>query len=69
MTPPRTITQEEFSARFKARMVNVAGEKFDDGESIPDYAEEVAPAYYTDDYMLDCSPEDCADVDMEYWGE
>ena len=42
------MTKEEFCERFKARMLAVAGEKFDDGESVADYADETAPTYWDD---------------------
>ena len=60
---------EEFCARFKARMLERAGEQFDDGESIADYAEATAPTYFEIDEWRDEGPEDCADADMSYWGE
>ncbi len=46
-------------------MIEIAGEKFDDGESIADYADETAPSYYKDGE----SPEECAEADISYWGE
>ncbi len=57
----------EFCARFKARMLDRAGPKFDDGESIADYADETSPSYWED--CFDETPEGCADADMSYWGE
>lgn len=71
MTNPTTaeITREEFCARFKARMLAVAGTTFDDGGSIADYADEIAPTYFETDWQRVEGPEACADSDMSYWGE
>lgn len=63
------ITQEEFCARFKARMLDRAGPAFDDGDSIADYADMTAPTYFEDEMQRADGPEDCADADMSYWGE
>ena len=63
------LPREEFRARFKARMLEVAGETFDDGESIAAYADEVSDSYFEDQHMLDESPEDCAESDISYWGD
>ena len=46
-----------------------AGDTFDDGESIAEYADETAPAYWDDPTCADESPEACAAADMDYWGE
>lgn len=64
------ITREEFCARFKAHMLKYGGTTFDDGSSIADYADEVAPTYFEDDdWLRKQGPEACADADMSYWGE
>lgn len=63
------MSKEEFCARFKARMLDRAGTHFDDGESIADYAEEIAPTYYETDWQRRMGPEECADADISYWGE
>lgn len=65
------IGKEEFCARFKARMLARVGPPytFDDGESIADYADEIAPTYWEEDWQRSMGPEDCADADMSYWGE
>lgn len=63
------LGREEFCTRFKAQILAVAGEKFDDGESIADYADETAPTYYETDWQRGLGPEECADADMSYWGE
>lgn len=60
---------DEFVQRFKARMLSVAGTKFDDGESIADYADETAPTYWEEKGQREDGPEECADSDMSYWGE
>ena len=63
------MTKEEFCERFKARMLAVAGEKFDDGESVADYADETAPTYWDDPDQRAEGPEECAVADISYWGE
>jgi hypothetical protein len=64
-----TLTKEEFVARFKVRMLAVAGEKFDDGTSIAEYADETGPSYFDDPDQRAEGPEECADADISYWGE
>lgn len=68
-TQPDSMTKDEFCARFKARMIARAGEAFDDGESIADYADDTAPTYWETDWQRKLGPEECADADMSYWGE
>lgn len=65
------ISKEEFCARFKAHMLKLRGEKFDDGTSIAEYADEVAPTYLEDlpETGSDETPEECAETDMSYWGQ
>ncbi len=65
------ITKDQFVDRFVAHMLKSGGPRFDDGESIEDYAREVAPSYYEGQHCDDSgeSPEECADTDMSYWGE
>ena len=62
------ISKEEFCARFKAYMLR-AGEIFDDGSSIAEYADDIALAYWEDTSLADESPEACAAADMDYWEE
>lgn len=65
-----TITKEEFCQRFVAHMVKMAGfEKFDDGESVRDYAEATAPTYWDEPDQRKDGPEECAEVDISYWGD
>ncbi|MGY3527310.1 hypothetical protein [Bradyrhizobium sp. USDA 4452] len=61
------ILKEEFCARFKARMLETIGEKFDDGSSVAEYADETAPSYWEDANQRNEGPEECADADMSYW--
>jgi hypothetical protein len=61
------MTKEEFCVRFKAEMLRVAGPTFDDGESIGDYADEAAPAYFDQDWQREEGPEECARTDIAYW--
>lgn len=63
------MTKLEFCSRFKARMLAAAGPVFDDGDSIADYADEVAPTYWEQIWQREEGPEACADADMSYWGE
>jgi hypothetical protein len=65
----RELSQEEFCARFKAYMLKTAGDKFDDGESIAEYADDTAPSYYEDRLDHGETPEECAAADISYWGE
>lgn len=70
MTTETLLSKEDFSIRFKAFLIEKAGEKFDDGESIADYADETAPTYFDQQYQEDGgSPEAWAAEDMSYWGE
>jgi hypothetical protein len=63
------LTQEAWCKRFVTRMVDRAGDYFDDGESILDYARETAPTYWEEESQRADGPEACADADMSYWGE
>lgn len=69
MTEPVDICINEFRDRFKARMLERAGTRFDDGESIADYADEIADTYFETDWQRALGPEECADADMSYWGD
>lgn len=60
---------QTFVNRFKARMLGVAGPNFDDGSSIAEYADEIAPSYFGTEWQREMGPEECADADMSYWGE
>jgi len=68
MTTGTLLSKEEFCARFKAHMLK-AGEKFDDGSSIAEYADDTAPTYWEEQHRDGSSPEECAESDMSYWGE
>lgn len=61
--------KDEFCRQFVEYMVKRGGETFDDGTSIREYAEEVAPAYWGDLDLRHEGPEAAADADMSYWGE
>ena len=65
----RLLPCDEFVTRFKARMIQIAGEQFDDGSSIAEYADEVGPTYWDDKDQREDGPECCADTDVSYWGE
>lgn len=63
------ITKEEFCRRFKVEMLRCAGEKFDDGSSIAEYADMTAPAYWDEPEQRAEGPEECASADMDCWGD
>lgn len=63
------MEQAEFCERFKSRMIDRVGTRFDDGESIADYAADVALSYWETDWQRRMGPEECADADISYWGE
>lgn len=63
MVEPKTIDRAEFIARFKAEMLRVGGETFDE------YADETAPTYWDDPGQREEGPEECALADIGYWGE
>ncbi len=63
------LSKEDFCSRFKVHMLKLAGDKFDDGTSIADYADETAPTYFDDQHQAGESPEDCAEADISYWGD
>jgi len=69
MTTNTLLSKEDFCARFKAHMIKLAGETFDDGSSIPEYADEIAPTYWAEQHRSGESPEECASADVSYWGE
>lgn len=68
--------RNEFRERFKAHMLKIISPRthFDDdedgpGESIAEYADEVADAYFDEEWQRKDGPEACADADVSYWGE
>ncbi len=61
------LSQEAFCARFKAHLLKIAGDTFADGESIADYADEIAPTYWAEQHQDGETPEDCAEADMDNW--
>ena len=68
------MTKQEFVERFKAHMLKCAKDlwgmaEFEDGGSIAEYAEKVAPAYWADPAQREDGPEQCAHADMSYWGD
>lgn len=69
-TDTKTLTEEQFVARFVARCLSTCGfTHFDDGEPVEEYARMVAPCYWADPDQREDGPEECADADMSYWGE
>ena len=68
--PNTELTLEEWTERFTAHMVKMAGfTHFEDGGSVEEYAREVAAASWQDPLYRDDGPEACAESDMHYWGE
>lgn len=75
----KTLTKDEFVARFVTEMCRLAPfERFDleegpegngQGDTVKEYAEMTAPTYWDDDALTDESPEECAQADISYWGE
>lgn len=64
------MTKEEFCARFIDYMVRNAGfAEFDGGQSVREYAEEIAVTYWYDPGQRAEGPEECASADISYWGE
>lgn len=64
------LSKEEWCARFVKHMcVTCPHGRFEDGESIANYAEHTAPTYFETDWQREEGPEACADADMSYWGE
>lgn len=65
-----TLSEHSFVARFTERCLKTCGfTHFDDGTSVQDYCEKVAPSYWADPFQREIGPEECADEDMSYWGE
>lgn len=64
------LTLPEFTKRFVDRMCKLAPfDKFEDGQTVASYAEDTAKIYWEDQHQDGETPEDCADSDMDYWGE
>lgn len=61
------MDKDEFCRRFKAEMIRLGGEKFDDGSSIAEYADETAPTYWAEPDQRAEGPEECAAADVSYW--
>lgn len=59
------MTRDEFCARFKAEMLRIGGPTFSDGESIADYADEIALTYWNNPDQRAEGPEDCASADIQ----
>lgn len=67
---PEELTEERFVALFKAHCLKHCGfTHFDDGTSVSEYCDEVAPSYWADPFQRETGPEECAEADMSYWGE
>lgn len=66
MTTTAELTRDEFVARFKAEMLRYATTDAN-GESVADYADIVAVAYWEDEETRAEGPEKCARDDIDYW--
>lgn len=64
------MERAEFIKRFKVEMMRIVpSPNFDDGSSIPEYADEIAPTYWDEPWQRQLGPEECARADVSYWGE
>lgn len=61
-----SMPQDEFCRRFKARMIAVIGERYDDGSLVADEADQVGPTCWEDERQREDGPEECADTEMYY---
>jgi hypothetical protein len=60
--------KERFCEAFVRHMLSQCPSPvFDDGESVAEYAAEVALTYWDDPDLRDLGPEECADSDISYW--
>lgn len=67
---PQELTEASFVERFTLHCLKQCGfTHFDDGTSVAEYCEEVAPSYYAHPFQRETGPEECAESDMSYWGE
>jgi len=58
---------EEFTEAFVKEMIRLGGETFSDGSSVEEYAQEVAPLYFAEDWQREDGPEACAEADFDCW--
>ena len=64
------MTKDEFQRRFTVHMCERAGfTHFDDGTAVADYASTSVATYWADEGYRREGPEECAESDMDYWGE
>ena len=64
------MTKEDFTRRFIDYMCQTAGfTHFDDGTAVATYAADVVESYWADPAYREDGPENCAEGDMDYWGE
>ncbi len=62
------LTKDQFIDRYVAHTMKTCGfTTFDDGTDVATYARQAAEACWPG--YPDESPEECAEGDMEYWGE
>lgn len=63
----RGAIKQEYVDRFADRMFEVAGSKFENGQSIEEYARQRALFYWSDPSHKGKAPWDCADEDVANW--
>lgn len=64
------MDKEEFIQRFVTKMVSLfPNGAMSDGESIRNYAEAVAPAYFDDELLRVDGPEECAESEASEFGD
>lgn len=61
------LAKDEFCRRFIAYMLKKVGPVDTEGNSVEDYAMETAPTYWEDQHQDGYSPEECAQIDLDYW--
>ncbi len=61
------MTKDDFVERFVDHLISIGGRTFADGESVEDYAREVAPIYWAEEWQRADGPEACAEADFDCW--
>jgi hypothetical protein len=61
------LTNDEFCARFVARMMKALPIFAGTEDELREYAEETAPTYWDEPGQRKYGPEACAEADISYW--
>jgi len=61
------MSKEEFCTRFVAEMMTAAPIYDGTEDDLRSYAEQVAPACWSDEWQREYGPEECARSDIGYW--